>query len=100
MRIIPIVAIMSYGFVVGWMESVGSRMVYELDYKKPVLYIVPMQSILGKLPVLPVGDTGTIPHRMRNAFPGFPGDHRPGAGEGCRNQPDVVRELVGIGMVP
>jgi hypothetical protein len=82
MRIIPIVAIMSYGFVVGWLEFVGSRMVYELDYKKPVLYVVPMQSILGKLPVVPVGDTGTIPHRMRNAFASAPGDRRPSAGNG------------------
>ena len=57
---------------------------YELDYKKPILYVVPIQSILGKLPVVPVGDTGTIPHRMRNTFSGAPGDRRPGAGDGCR----------------
>jgi hypothetical protein len=37
---------------------------YELDYKKPVLYVVPIQSILGKLPLVPEGDTGTIPHRI------------------------------------
>ena len=59
-------------------------MVYELDYKKPILYVVPIQSILGKLPVVPVGDTGTILHRMRNTFSGAPGDRRPGAGDGCR----------------
>ena len=23
---------------IGWLESVGSRVVYELDYKKPILY--------------------------------------------------------------
>ncbi len=84
MSIIVIIAIISYGFVVGWFESVGSRVVYELDYKKPILYVVPIESILGKLPVVPVGDTGTIPHRMRNALPGAPGDSRPGAGDGCR----------------
>ena len=67
------------------MESVGSRVVYELDYKKPILYVVPIQNILGKLPLVPVGDTGTIPHSMRNAFSGAPGDHRPGAGDGCRS---------------
>ena len=38
----------------------GSRVVYELDYRKPVLYVIPIQSILGKLAVVPVGDTGTI----------------------------------------
>ena len=61
---------------IGWLESVGSRVVYELDYKKPILYVIPIQSILGKLPVVPVGDTGTIPHHMRNTFPGAPGDRR------------------------
>ena len=66
-------------FLVGWLESVGSRVVYELDYKKPVLYVNFIQSILGKLPLVPVGDTGTVPHRMRNTFPGAPGDRRPGA---------------------
>ena len=77
MRIIPIIAIITYCFVVGWLESVGSRVVY----KKPVLYIIPIQSILGKLPV---GDTGTIPYRMRNAFASALGDSRPGAGDGCQ----------------
>ena len=55
--IIAITAIISDCFLVGWLESVGSRVVYELDYKKPVLYIIPIQSVLGKLPVVPVGDT-------------------------------------------
>ena len=52
---ITIIVIIAYCFVVGWLESVGSRVVYELDYKKPILYVVPIQSILGKLPVVPVG---------------------------------------------
>ncbi len=30
----------------GWLESIGSRVVYELDYKKPILYVIPIQSIL------------------------------------------------------
>ena len=45
--IIAITAIISDCFLVGWLESVGSRVVYELDYKKPVLYVIPIQSILG-----------------------------------------------------
>ena len=49
MRIIAIIAIIAYGCFVGWLESVGSRVLYELDYKKPILYVVPIQSILGKL---------------------------------------------------
>ena len=82
--IIAITAIISDCFLVGWLESVGSRVVYELDYKKPVLYVIPIQSILGKLPLVPVGDTGTVPHLLRNTFSGAPGDRRPGAGDGCR----------------
>ncbi len=65
------------------MESIGSRVAYELDYKKPILYVIPIQSILEKVPVVPVGDTGTIPHHMHNLFQGAPGDRRPGAGDGC-----------------
>ncbi len=42
-----------------------------------------LQNILGKLTVVPVGDTGTIPHHLCNLFPGAPGDHKPGAGDGC-----------------
>ncbi len=85
MHIIAIISIISDCFLVGWLESVGSRVVYELDYKKPILYVIPIQSILGKLPLVPVGDTGTIPHSTRNAFSGAPGDRRPGAGvdAGC-----------------
>jgi hypothetical protein len=68
----------------GWLESVGSRVLNELDYKKPILYVIPTESILGKLPVIPVGDTGTIPHKIRDLFRGAPGDSREGSGDGCR----------------
>ncbi len=34
-------------------------MVYELDHKKPILYVIPVQSILGNFPLVPVGDTVT-----------------------------------------
>jgi hypothetical protein len=60
--------------------------VYELDYRKPVLYVIPIQSILGKLAVVPVGDTGTIPYHLRNVFQGAPGDRKLGVPEtdaGC-----------------
>jgi hypothetical protein len=55
-----------------------------LDHKKPILYVIPVESILDKLPVVHVGDTGTIPHRLRNHFSRAPGDSRPGSGDGCR----------------
>ena len=79
MTIISVIAIILI------IASLLHRMVvYELDYKKPILYVIPIQSILGKLPVVPVGDTGTIPYHLRNTFPGAPGDRRPGAGDGCK----------------
>ena len=40
---------------VGWLESVGSLVAYELDYTKPILYVIPIRSILSKLPVVPSG---------------------------------------------
>ena len=84
MTIIAIIAIIADCFLLGWLASGGSRVVYELDYKIPILYVVPIQNILGKLSLVPVGDTGTILHSMRNTFAGAPGDRRPGAGDGCR----------------
>ncbi len=62
MRSIAIIAIFSYGFVVWWLESIGSRVVYELNYKKTIMspYVVLIQSILGKLPLVPVGYSGTL----------------------------------------
>ncbi len=70
-----------------WLKSVGSQIIYQLDHKKPVLYVIPIKHILGKLPVVPVGDTGTIQHHLRNVFQGAPGDRRPeppDAGDGCK----------------
>jgi hypothetical protein len=61
-----------------------SRVLYELDNKKPILYVIPVESILGKLPVIPVGDTGTIQHNIRNLFAGAPGDRQEGSRDGCR----------------
>ncbi len=67
-------------------EFVGAQILYELDHRKPVLYVKTVENILGKLPVVPVGDTGTIQHHLRNAFPGAPGDRMPGTstGDGCK----------------
>ncbi len=44
-------------------------------YSLFVLYGVPIQSILGKLDVVPVSDTRTIQHHLRNVFPDAPCDH-------------------------
>ncbi len=42
MHIIAIITIIFDCFLVAWLESVGSRVVYELDYKKPILYVIPI----------------------------------------------------------
>ena len=73
-----------YFVLAGLLKSIGSQILYELDHRKPVLYVISVEHILGKLPLVPVGDTGTIPHHLSNLFPGAPGDRRPGAGDGCR----------------
>ena len=40
-------------------------MLYERKRDKQVYYVLPITSIHGKLPVVPVGDTGTAPLYMR-----------------------------------
>ena len=60
-----------------------------------VMYVLPITSILGRLPVVRAGDTGTIPFSYRNC---------------CRNgahsydhdlaRADVLREFLGAGLVP
>jgi hypothetical protein len=64
-------------------KSDDSQTVYELDHRKPLLDVIPIEHILRKLSVVPVSDTGTIQHHLRNVFPGAPCDRRPGAGDGC-----------------
>jgi hypothetical protein len=84
-EIIAVIVIMDVIVIIKiWLGSICLRVVYELDHKNPILYVIPIQSILGKLPVVPVGDTGTIPHHLRHHFPGAPGDCRQGSGDGCR----------------
>ena len=59
---------------------------------KEILYVVPITSVLGKLPVVRAGDTGTIPYRYSRGtangssryFPEIArADTSPGAGDGC-----------------
>ena len=55
--------------------------------QSPVLYVVPVSSILGRIPVVPVGETCTIPFDMRKEAEDFPGasfDSKKGAGDGSR----------------
>jgi len=43
--------------------QIGTKLVY-LPSPEPVLYVVPLSHILGKLPLVPAGDDGTIPWNM------------------------------------
>ena len=71
----------------GWIERVNSAMVYERKSNKQVLYVLPITSILSKLPLVPVGETGTIPFSMRGEAADFDGgscDSKPGEADGSR----------------
>ena len=65
--IICIIYIMSIIFVRLAGPSQRARtMLYERKQNQQVLYVIPISSILGKLPLIPVGDTGTIPFSMQD----------------------------------
>ena len=51
--------------------------------KHMISYFIPVESILGKLPVVPVGDFGSVPNGMRAQFPCALADRTAGAGDGC-----------------
>jgi hypothetical protein len=70
-----------------WLDNIGSKLVYERKENQQVLYVVPITSILGRLALVPAGDTGTIPYSMRSEsalYPGATCDSRNGAGDGSR----------------
>ena len=75
-----------------WITKCGSKLIYETLPDKQVLYVLPITSILGRLPVVRAGDTGTIPFiyktRCRNGAHRYDhtlarADSRPGVGDGC-----------------
>ena len=70
-----------------WLDKCDSKIIYERRMQSLVLYVVPISSILGRLALVPVGDTGTIPFSMRHAKPDYDGatcDSKNGAGDGNR----------------
>ena len=46
-----------------WITKCGSLLIYKLLPGKEILYVILISSILGKLPTVRIGDTGTIPYR-------------------------------------
>ena len=56
-----------------WLDKCDSKIIYERRMQSQVMYVVPITSILGRLALMPVGETGTIPFSMRNERSDFPG---------------------------
>ena len=70
-----------------WVDQCQSAIVYERREQAQVFYVIPVSSILGRLPLVPVGATGTIPFAMRQESADFPGascDKSASSGDGCR----------------
>ena len=44
----------------------GTKLLYQQE-QEPKIYVLTVSSILGKLPLVPAGDHGTIPAAMRNS---------------------------------
>ena len=70
------------------MTHIGTKMLY-LPKPDPLVWVVPISSILGRLPLVPLGDTGTIPRSMNQrrqaCFPQGICDKldEPGSGSAC-----------------
>ena len=75
-----------------WITKCGSKLIYKLLPEKKVVYVLPITSILGRLPIVRARDTGTIPFKYRTRCSN--GAHRyditlasadtsPRAGDGC-----------------
>ena len=73
----------NYSYYTNFLFQVGWNLWALEFYMSLITGNIPIQSILGKLAVVPVGDTGTIPYHLCNVFPGAPGDRRQGACDGC-----------------
>ena len=69
-----------------------SKLIYKTLPGKEVVYVLPITSILGRLPVVRAGDTGTIPFSYRDGCRNgahhnnqglTKADTSPGAWDGC-----------------
>ena len=80
------------GLTDSWITACGSSLIYETLPGKDLVYILPISSVLGRLPVVRAGDMGAIPHKYRAGLRS--GAHRfnhdlaradsvPGSGDGC-----------------
>ena len=63
-----------------WIEATNSAVIYERESgPHEILYVIPVKSILGKLHVVPVGDTGPSPTPCAAAGRGRETSSAPGA---------------------
>ena len=66
--------------------EIGTKMLY-MPSPDPVVYVVPLSHILGRLPLLPAGNYGTIPRsmsrRMEACFPRACATAKGGRGPGA-----------------
>jgi hypothetical protein len=83
-----------------WWQStaqIGTMLLY-MPSPDPVVYVVPLSYILGRLPLLPAGDFGTIHRNMSSrkdaCFPRGPGLVRQERAPGIGQRP-ILHQLVG-----
>ncbi len=72
-----------------WLDQCRSAIVYERreHAQLEVLYVIQVSSILGRLPLVSMGATGTTPFAMQREWADFPGafcDKSANSGHGCR----------------
>ncbi len=72
MHILHILHILSFISTTAWVDECQSAIVYERREQAQVLYVIPVSSVLGRLPLVPVGATGTIRFAMRRESADFP----------------------------
>ena len=53
------------GLTESWITTCGSGLIYEILPGKEVVYVLPISSVLGRLPVVRAGHMGTIPDKYR-----------------------------------
>ncbi len=47
-----------------WLDQCDLKIIFECSMQSQVLYVVPITSILGRVALVPIGDTGTIQFTM------------------------------------
>ena len=72
MHILHILHNLIFTSTTAWVDQCQSAIVYERREQAQVLYVIPVSSVLGRLPLVPVGVNGTTPFAMRRESADFP----------------------------